>query len=1308
MPPASAQEWIGPVDGLWGTDLNWNPNIVPGATDTALFTGDSTIDLDGMTRQIATFDIGANTVQITGNQILQLNSGAGDGILGSGTLVITPGSTLDVHNRSQNNETFMVQVSGAGVGGNGAIINTAGGQVNALRNVELLGPTTFGGSGRWDIRGGGGVSPAQFNMNGHTLTKTGGNEVALVGVNLVNPGDIIINQGLFRIETSTAVPLKSGGERVLATVNGGTLDFWNNNVVKEMNVVLNAGATISTNGGTGGTITGTVTTNAANTNFNINNPITIVGGIDGPGTINKNGGATLTLGTAPTNAGGAVVNSGAIVVQDNWSPGTAVSGRGAIGVTAGNTLQLGGAGEQRIGGLTAGGTVVKSGAGDLVLDAGSSGGFAGTLQLNEGRLVLNNHFQPGSANALVQAANGTTIAFDNEGLRRAQFGGAADFTTPNTSQFNVPFVDRDTTSTTLFPNNTTFAYNAYLLNQSGGPLEVSFAEQFDDNVLLRVNGTTVLEDFTWNVPTAGTVTLQPGENHFELRLGQAGGGVGANTGWSTWGVGFAIGNTGGSTNQVDYSAIATLGDHPDLALAWTKEIIHGANTEVNGVVGFDTSGMLGDGARGVIQGQLSGSGTAVKTGDADLVLSSTSAGFTGTMEVAEGRLVVNHTGALANGTIQLGSDGVLAFENAGLLRGQLGGPFNEATPNPGQLTVSHVDRDTTSTILFPNNTTFVYNGFLNNDTGVAQLVSFAEQFDDNVLLLINGQEILRDTVWNVPTAGSAMLDPGLNSFELRLGQGGGGVGANTGWGTWGVGFALGATGGSTTQAAYQAMATIGDVFPLVSTMEVVTGADLAISGNARVDTSGLVGDSNLSPRAVHTGLVTGSGTLVKSGEHDLLLRGANDHTGGTRVEQGLVVVDNDLGFGSGTITLAAGAGIGFDNHGLLRGQLAGSFNTGSPNPGTDLVSFIDRDTTSTTLFPNDTTFVYNGFVHNETGVAQLLSFAEQFDDGVLLVINGDTIINNNQWNVATGGEVTLNPGANSFELRLGQGGGGVGASVGGGGGDTGGPWSVYGVGYAFGSTGGNLTQGPYDPIADLGNDFALTINDGIHVANNIELEGGVSVVDTSGLGGASTGELSGVISGPGGLEKTGAGMLILSGANDYQGPTIVSGGLMRINGSHHADGDYLVGSGAALEINGLFGVGTDPLTPTEILFTNLGTTDVTGTFELGLFNPGISDRVVFGPGGNGLNLVAGSTLHITDPLGLAAGFGFGDSWQVFNYNPPFNGEFDNLILPELSGGLHWDTSQLYSSGLLMVLPEPGRAMLLAIAALGLLARRRRG
>jgi hypothetical protein len=65
----------------------------------------------------------------------------------------------------------------------------------------------------------------------------------------------------------------------------------------------------------------------------------------------------------------------------------------------------------------------------------------------------------------------------------------------------------------------------------------------------------------------------------------------------------------------------------------------------------------------------------------------------------------------------------------------------------------------------------------------------------------------------------------------------------------------------------------------------------------------------------------------------------------------------------------------------------------------------------------------------------------------------------------------------------------------------------------------------------------------------------------------------------------------------------------------------------------------------------------------------------------------------------------GDEFDIMDF-AGLSGEFSTLSLPALGGGLSWDTSDLYTSGTILVAPEPASAAMLLAGVVCTLLRRR--
>ncbi len=334
---------------------------------------------------------------------LQAGNGTAFGTA-DGSTVISNGASLDVN--GQTLQTEPVVVSGSGVGGNGAIINSGPDDTTALGNVTLAGNTSLGGNGgRWDIRGGTGISSTlSTSGNPYSLTKIGTNYVAIVGITVDGSlGDINVLSGLLSIETTTTGLGDSG--HTLTVSAGATLQFYGTTVNFNKQLVLNGdGVTTTLNCGNGAAniFSGPVTLNGACIfNSATATAQTLSGGFSGGGSLLKIGPGTNTLSGTAAFTGGTTVSNGVLVVDGSLS-GTVTVEPGAIFAGSG----------------TASGAVsVSSGA---VSPGDPAVSVVGTL--NIGTLSLNNSVVafdlssspvPAAANDLVNVTSALSLSGSN-------------------------------------------------------------------------------------------------------------------------------------------------------------------------------------------------------------------------------------------------------------------------------------------------------------------------------------------------------------------------------------------------------------------------------------------------------------------------------------------------------------------------------------------------------------------------------------------------------------------------------------------------------------------------------------------------------------------------------------------------------------------------------------------------------------------------------------------------------------------------------------------------------------------------------
>jgi len=238
---------------------------------------------------------------------LVVRNGAALGSVTGGTIV-TNGGTLDHGGMDLGAE--VVTISGTGVGGKGALVNNSGvDQINALQQLVLAGNATLGGNARWDLRGSGNA----LDMGGFTLAKTGSNQVALVGTTVSNPGNIVVDQGIFGLHLSTY--LGGSSDNTITIQGGAALNFYQSPIPQEWTLVLSNGSTYwSSVGGPGQNDWNGPVSIQGDVTFLANSPCQLFGNITGPGAIIKTGAATTTLSGSNSYAGNTTVSEGTLVL----------------------------------------------------------------------------------------------------------------------------------------------------------------------------------------------------------------------------------------------------------------------------------------------------------------------------------------------------------------------------------------------------------------------------------------------------------------------------------------------------------------------------------------------------------------------------------------------------------------------------------------------------------------------------------------------------------------------------------------------------------------------------------------------------------------------------------------------------------------------------------------------------------------------------------------------------------------------------------------------------------------------------------
>ena len=360
--------------------------------------------------------------------------------------------------------------------------------------------------------------------------------------------------------------------------------------------------------------------------------------------------------------------------------------------------------------------------------------------------------------------------------------------------------------------------------------------------------------------------------------------------------------------------------------------------------------------------------------------------------------------------------------------------------------------------------------------------------------------------------------------------------------------------------------------------------------------------------AEQSGLISGTGGIIKTGAGTLTLSGSNTYSGGTTVSAGTLAMTNSSALGYGSVTISSGATVdassgtpfSFD---LSRLSGPGTLTTSS---GTGYVfNFQSSDHTVDTILD---------------GNAVVVSFTST---GILTLTGANTYTG---WTQISSGTISVSEDAN------------LGAAPTGG---------MAPTGFVqLGDSGTLITTGSFTTDRELYLRMGTTIYGGtLNTAGSTTLTWNGNISESDGAGGT--------------LTKAGTGTLVLGGVNTYSGATTVTDGMLQFgkevsfydgNTAYWTDANLVVASGATATFN-VGGTGEFSAGDLDIILTHRGgfaasstlgldTTNGDFTYAGGIANSanGALGLTKFGAGTltlSGTNTYSGSTTIVAGALQFA-------------------------------------------------------------------------
>ncbi len=342
-----------------------------------------------------------------------------------------------------------------------------------------------------------------------------------------------------------------------------------------------------------------------------------------------------------------------------------------------------------------------------------------------------------------------------------------------------------------------------------------------------------------------------------------------------------------------------------------------------------------------ILGPLAGDGKFRKEGGATLLLSGAGTNTGGLDINGTGNTVLASDTAAGTGPINVNTSSTLAFTNAGGQEYIDAAARDAALDDANKTVIDAALSGVNSRQALGGNRRTSYTGKLNNPTASNLLLTFAEQYDDETYLEIDGTQVLSDGVWNVVTSGQISLSPGSHDFRVSMRDGGGGSGPNNsvpGWDQMGIGYSF--TLPDDGAGGVNASKTATDYIKLGRNYEVYQPVNRSIANAVVLNTTGTISTAAMNGYdATIGGNISGTGGLAVIGSSnyttdELILSGTGSYTGSTSVSNGTLIVNGNFSTATGAVTVEAGATLG--GSGTVGGvtTVAGGIAPGSGGIGT--------------------------------------------------------------------------------------------------------------------------------------------------------------------------------------------------------------------------------------------------------------------------------------------------------------------------------------------------------------------------------------